>query len=82
MMMPVVDTSGIIVEWTESPVVSPRDANHDVLNARIEQALDANRTYLARSAPTAAQTTAQVQTLTRECSALIRLLLGALDATD
>ena len=42
-------------------------------------ALTANATYLALANPTAAQNTAQIKKLTRECSGLIRLLLNQLD---
>lgn len=55
--------------------------NRTDLAAKLQQALDVNATYLGLASPTNAQTTAQVQRLTRECSALIRLALNALDTT-
>lgn len=54
-------------------------ANAETLRDRAAQALVANRTFLAIGAPSNAQVVAQVQRLTRECSALIRLALGAVD---
>ncbi len=48
---------------------------------KIEQALTINATFLALATPTTAQTAAQVQRLTRENNALIRLLLSQLDDT-
>jgi len=48
----------------------------DDLRAKGLAALTANQTYLALASPSTAQNTAQVKRLTRECSALIRLLLG------
>lgn len=58
-------------------------ANRETILARASAALTANSAYLALPSPSAAQTTAQVQRLTRECSALIRLMTNALsDASD
>lgn len=53
--------------------------NNADLRSKTAAALQINATYLALATPTTAQNTAQVQRLTRECSALIRLLLGRLE---
>ena len=58
---------------------SPEQDTADTLRSRAQAALAANATFLALATPTAAQNAAQVQRLTKECSALIRLLLGLLD---
>lgn len=62
--------------------VPPDEDNRDTLQARAVNALAANSTYMAVPNPAAAQVAAQVKLLTRECSALIRLLLGKLDSVD
>ncbi len=69
---------GAVVQSGESEV-TPEVANRDSLRAKAQQALAANATFLAIAAPTNAQTLAQVQRLTRETNALIRLALGQFD---
>ena len=64
------------------PPPSAAVTNTATLQSKASSALDTNITYLAIASPTNAQVTAQVKALTRECTALIRLLLGQLDTTD
>jgi hypothetical protein len=47
------------------------------LHSKARAALQANRDYLALASPTNAQNLAQIRRITRECSALIRLLIGS-----
>lgn len=53
-----------------------------VLASRAQAALAANATYLALASPSVAQNTAQLQRVTKECNALIRLALNLLDTTS
>lgn len=69
-----INTRVVGVETTEQ--VNDRDLRQKALTA-----LDANATYLALVNPTNAQNLVQIQRLTRECSGLIRLLLGRLEDT-
>ena len=55
--------------------------NAATLRQKAQQALTVNSNFLALASPTNAQTLAQVQALTRECSALIRLVIQQLDTT-
>jgi hypothetical protein len=56
-------------------------ANVADLQSKAQNAIDANSTFLAIASPTNAQAVAQIQRLTRENTAIIRLLLGLLDST-
>lgn len=56
-------------------------ANRQSIETKALNALAANVTFLALASPTTAQVTAQVKLLTRETSALIRLLLNQLGDT-
>ena len=58
------------------------DANRTTLTDRATTALATNRDFLALASPTNAQTLAQVKALTRQNTAIIRLILNLLDATD
>lgn len=58
------------------------DGNRATLTEQAATALAGNRDYLALASPTSAQTLAQVKALTRQNTALARLVLGLLDETD
>lgn len=58
-----------------------RTANQTTLQAKAQQALTANATFQAIGSPSNAQIAQQVQSLTKQCNGLIRLLLNALDST-
>lgn len=76
------DAGGLVIGYDDESVPTPEQLNAATLRALAAAALAANATYLALATPNAAQTTAQVQRVTRECSAVIRLALGLLDSTD
>lgn len=71
-----------VVDAHTPPPPPPEVTNRQILEERAANALQANATFLALAAPTQAQTLAQVKTVTKECSALIRLALGLLDSTE
>lgn len=73
------DDTGQLLHTAVEAILLPEDQNRVTLTERAAQALNANATFLGVASPTNAQVVAQVQRLTRECSALIRLLVGALD---
>lgn len=77
----VTDAGGTTIGYDDELIPTAEDTNAATLRSRAQQALTANAAFLAVGSPTNAQTLTQVQRLTRECSALIRLLLGQLDDT-
>jgi hypothetical protein len=56
--------------------------NRIALTDRASGALAGNRDFLALASPTQADALAQIKDLTRQNTALIRLILGLLDGTD
>lgn len=77
----VTDVGGQPIGFDEELVPTAEEANAATLRGNAAAALAANSTYLAIGTPTAGQVATQVNRLTRESSALIRLLLGLLDTT-
>jgi hypothetical protein len=61
------------------PIMEVNDA---ALRERARQALESNTAYLALPAPTAAQQTQQVARLTRQLTAVVRVLTRATETTD
>lgn len=62
--------------WPPTP---SGEVNAATLRDRATQAIAANNAYLAVPTPTAAQVTAQVARLTRQCTALVRLVTSLTD---
>lgn len=69
-----------MVTVAQQPAPGTPGANQQTLQQRAQAALATNATFLAIATPSNVQVIAQVQTLTKECSALIRLLLNQLDS--
>lgn len=71
-----------VADGNVRPPVSAEVTNEQTIRDAARNALATNRAYAQRANPTAAQTTAQVKALSQQQNGIIRLLLGALDATD
>lgn len=75
------NADGTVAESTIVQVDVTADVVAFDLHTKARAALVANTAYLAIATPTNAQVVAQVQRLTRECSAIIKLLLEDLADT-
>jgi len=76
------DDGGQEIGTDVESVRTPNQINEATIHKRIAAALAANATYLALPTRTNAQVAAQVEVLTRQNAALIRLVAGLLDTTD
>lgn len=76
------DGKGNETTRTVSYDVPQEQINDETIRQQALDALAANRTYVARQSPTAAQNTAQIKALSQQMNGLIRLVLGRLDGTD
>jgi hypothetical protein len=54
----------------------------EIIERRLDAAIDANASYLALNPPTQAQALAQVGALTRQVNGMLRLLRNRLDSAD
>ena len=63
-------------------VEETRETNRLILEDRASNAINNNKDFLALSAPTNAQALKQIQALTRQTNAIIRLLVRELDDID
>lgn len=70
--------AGLVAQQAADAVTQ---ANQQTIQTKALAALTANATYLAIAAPTQAQAVAQVNALTQQLDAVIRLLLGQFGST-
>lgn len=66
----------------QPPAIPVTTQNQADLHQKAATALTNNAAFLAITSPTNAQAVAQVQALTRQMNAVIRLMLGLLDTTS
>lgn len=78
----VTTAGGALLGFDVETILTPEMTNEGQIRAQAANALATNRDFIALSPPTNAQVVAQVKALSRQNNGIIRLLLGALDATD
>ena len=72
-------TGATYANGTFTPPPIPTSA---LIERKLDAAIDANLAYLALNPPTTAQSLAQVQALTRQVTAILRLMRNRLDSAD
>jgi molecular chaperone DnaK (HSP70) len=77
----VTNAQGKVIGQDIEPILTGADANAQDLQNKARNAIQTNNTFLGLANPTTAQVTTQVQNLTKENTALIKLMLGLLDDT-
>ncbi len=78
----VTNAQGAVIGEDREAILSGAALTEQSLRSKAAVALQANAAFLAKATPTNAEVTAQVKLLTRECNALIRLVLSQLDTDD
>ncbi len=78
----VLNAQGVEIGWDVEHVPTVEEQNATTLRERVEGALTTNAAFLAIASPTNAQNAAQVKTLTRQMSGLIRLTLSRTESTE
>lgn len=76
------DADGNLIDEEVVQVDVTEPTNRDLLMQRAETAMQGNRDYLALASPNTQQAVAQVNALTRQVNALIRLTVGRLEGTE
>lgn len=69
----------VVVSDIGTPAMRAAASVADALRQKAQAALAANATFRALASPSPVQVSAHLDLLTRECTALIKLVLGQLD---
>jgi hypothetical protein len=78
----VTNDMGLPIGMDEEAIPTTAEANDSILRDKIMLALSSNAVYLAIANPTTAHNAQQLGRLTRQTSALIRLIMGSVDTTE
>jgi hypothetical protein len=83
------ETQTRIERWANGELVSfelvdkaPEQVNRDTIIEQAVTALQNNRDFIDLTAPTNAESLAQIKALTRQTNGIIRLILDRFDGTD
>ena len=74
--------AGQLTGTDDETILTPEMTNAATIRSRLQQAIAANTTHLAKTTTTNAENTAHLRRVTQQNSALIRLMLELLDTTE